>query len=207
MFLRQTKKYALLYLSVIILVAPGCAKYSPKPIGHSFGIEQELDGIAVAAHTLSYNDCRRVFSRNIEKKDYKAIQLSISNHSEQTYILNGQSINLCLEPVKGVARDMHLHVAKRTLTWMIPGFLLLPVLFPLIYVGLYDGTKSMICNRQLNHDFQKRCIDRSARVYLSPGTTINKIMFVRQENFYKKLVFTVESLESANKDLRYTVAL
>ncbi len=205
--LHHVKKFGLIYLSFLAFVVPGCGKYSPKPLGHSYGVEQELDGIAVAAHTLSYSDCRRVFSRNIEKKDYKAIQLTLSNHSDQTYILNGASINLNLEPVRYVARDMHLNVVKRTVTWVVPGILLMPVLFPMIYVGLVDGTKSAIANRNLNNDFEQRCIDRNARLYLHPGKTITKVMFVRQENFYKKLKFTVESLDGARQDLAYTIAL
>lgn len=210
MFLSKSKNFMLLRLLLVSFVAfalPGCAKYSPKSLGPSLGEEQELDGIVVAAHTLSYNDAKRIFSRDIEKKDYKAIQLSITNHSDNTYLLHGSSISLNLEPVRYVARDMQLNAAKRTLMWAVPGFLLLPVLFPLVYVGIVDGCKSLYANRQLSHDFVARCIDRHSNIYLQPGKTVNKIMFVSRDNFYKKLTLKIESLHEERKDLLYKIAL
>lgn len=191
----------------MMLLVTGCAKYSPKPLGRSYGVSQESEGVFVAAHMLSYNDCKRVFSRNIEKKGYKAVQLSITNNSDHTYVLDGQQIRLNLEPVRYVARDMQLKTVKRVLTWVVPGILFMPVLFPMIYIGAFDGTKCVLANRKLMADFQQRCIDRSSRLHILPQSTTTRVMFIRNENYCSKLLLTLDSLTDGQSDLRYTISL
>ncbi len=203
-----TKKYALnITLLCLLTIASGCARYTPKPLAPSIGREQEKNAVIAAAHVLSYNDCRRTFSRNIEKKDYRAIQLSITNNKDETYVLHGNTIDFIIEPISYVAKDMHLNVAKRVLTWEVPGILLIPLLWPFIYIGIVDGCKSSWANHKLDSDFNDRCIDRNSIVYIKPHTTIHKIMFIRQENFYKKLSFQLESFDDHEQNIDFKLSL
>lgn len=186
-----------------LFLVTGCAKYKPQPFAPSFGEKKEDCSVIVSANTFSANDGPRFFSRNIQKKGYKAIQLTITNNSDLVYVLDGRTINLYLEPINFVSKDFHLDAGKRALWWIIPGI----VSWPFLIVAAVDGIKSSNANSSLDRDFRKRCIDHTSHVEIYPHSTISKVMFVADENYTRKFSLKLGSLAELPNDVSFELSI
>ncbi len=186
-------------------IITGCAKYKPHPFAPSFGPKQVEAGVESAAHTLSVSDCKHTFSRNVEKKGYKTIQLTITNNTEKAYVLNARSINLPLESISFITKKAQIKALNRGLLWVIPSLFIFGI--PFLIVAACDGGMSSSANSKLAHDFKERCIDFSSQVEIPPHSTTNRMMFVAQENYGRILSFNLKSQSETENNLKFRLSI
>jgi len=184
-----------------ILAFSGCAKYQPQPLGMPKALSEEKNEIEVTAQALTESECRKTFSRRILNKGYQPIQLVIKNKSKHTYILDAANIELQIEPAHLVAKRLHLNTAGRAISWAAGGLFLWPLYIP----AVVEGCQSSSANKRLSRDITHRTISDDARIFIYPGSTINKVLFVTDENYRHKFnlhLFSKETDELVTFEIR-----
>lgn len=179
---------------IITALFSSCAKYTPHNFHQPIGVRQEQQRVTLVASALDENDCKYYFSRKVIAKGYQPIQLMIRNDSDKTYVLDGQSIDLQLVDKSFIAKELHLDVAHRVISWGIAGLFLWPFIIP----AAVEGVKATSANKRLSIDFNDRAIDNDSYITLAPRMALNKVMFVRYENFAPE--FTVTLNDKYSKD-------
>jgi len=174
-----------------MLAFSGCAKYKSQPLPKLQAIVEEKKDVEVSAQALTERECRKAFSRRILNKGYQPIQLIIKNKSRYTYILDAANIELQLEPTQLVAKQLHLNTAGRVVSWAAAGLFI----WPFYIAAAVEGCRSSDANRELNHDFAQRTISDESRIYIHPGSMINKVIFVTTDNFRNKFNLRLFSKE------------
>jgi len=181
-------------LVVLVLCFTGCAKYNPKPLITPSIPQQQQNNLSVSAHALTESDCRYYFSRRILSKGYQPIQLSINNGTNQTYTLYAKNIDLALESRFHMTNQLKLSATSRVCGWGIGGLFIWPLLIPAVAEVSYCSK----ANRSLDQDFAQRIIDTNSRIFISPGQTINKILFVSHDNFRSDFNMTIVDEANSN---------
>ncbi len=184
-----------LFLITIGLSISGCAKYTPHQLKSLNVQAKDKNGIKLAAVALTDDECRYHFSRRIISKGYKPIQLYIFNNSNHGYIFDAMNINMAIERRDSVAQTLHLNTPKRILPYAIPalflGFFFIP--------AIVEGSKSYEANNQLDKDFSKRVIDSESRIFIAPGSVLNRTMFIRSEDFVSPLIVDLFNKDTNEK--------
>lgn len=187
------------YFISVVLVAitlfSGCAKYTPHPLNKPISIGCEKEKVRVAAQALTNDESYFYFSRHAVAKGYQPIHLCIENSSNQTYIFDAKSINLQIQDQHDVAQALHVNTVKRTVLWGLPGLFI----WPLLIVAGVESVKSSDANTSLNNDFNNRVISGNSRLIIAPGSSINKVFFVRTENFRYHFNLKLKNRESKHE--------
>lgn len=211
----------LLCCFLFIIFFAGCAKYNPHPLctpdvrdcaldeeNQEISMQDGLNKIVefdeddlkkvkgrccksdlmVEAHVLSESDCRYYFSRKIISKGYRPVQLFIKNNSLKKYVLDTSSINLQLESRVKMEETLHLNMNQRVLGWSLTG-LFIPAVFEWFNVPKV--------NKELDDDFVKRVLDVDSKYEIHSGAALNKVFFVKDDEFEKKLRFKLTSQNDA----------
>ncbi len=164
---------------MLLVMMPNCAKYEPRSLERSTVQPSKQAGVNVQAKLLSSRETKKLFSgRSIEKKGFEAIQLTIANNTSDTYTLNGASFDIDLEEPSFVARQVEFDTASRVIAWGIPGLFIWPFLIP----AIVEGINAPKANRRMQQDFMARGIAPNGKAYISPYSTINKILFVNNKD-------------------------
>lgn len=173
------KKIGGLFIFIVaFLCLSGCAKYKPKPLERPLFKAEEKKDVKVCAVVLSEVDCRNYFSRRIISKGYQPIQIYIRNNSDQEYVFDTRHLNVHIEERDVVAKELHLDMVKRVAPYALIGLFLGIFFVP----AIVEGVKSNQANKSLDRDFGRRVINSNSRIFLAPGTGLNRVMFVRAGN-------------------------
>jgi hypothetical protein len=182
----MNSRIALFAVCMTTLLIAGCAKYSPRPLDLPHTKAQEKNGLSVQALLLKKADTYEFFGGCCpEEKGYNTIQLTITNATNNSYSLDSSSINLELAPPHRVAEKVGFNTIGRILGWGIPGIFLWPFLIP----ACVDGVKSVNANEDLRYDFANRAIGRGTQCTIRPHSTLNKVLFIEQNDLQPRLEF------------------
>lgn len=181
-----------IFLTVFMI---GCAKYTPHALQRPIVKAEKKEGVKVSVAHLSEEECRYFFSRRIIAKGYRPIQVCIRNNSDQGYVFYAERVNVSIEDRDVVAQALHLDTAKRIAPYAIAGLFLGIFFVP----AIVEGVKSHQANKQLDEDFARRTISSHSRVFIAPGTTFNRVMFVRSENMVSPFMIDLVNRKTKEK--------
>ncbi|NDD53341.1 hypothetical protein EBZ39_05625 [bacterium] len=189
------KKGSSLFGIVLLVLAAGCAKYTPQALPRIQADEKNASkqsGVTGYAYELTPAECKKAFSRDASKHGLTAVHLTLSNHSNDTYIFSGQHIGAPVESRQSVADTLKIDVAQRVLSWTVPGLFIGLFLIP----AVYEWAASSRANTALAKDFATRVIGSEATLQLPPGGTISKVFFVRTDALPHRLSLKLENMHT-----------
>jgi hypothetical protein len=175
------------FVSVGILLLPGCARYKAKAVRSlpaATPLEQQT--LSFSYHVYNKQDCDTYLDRNVIKKGYQPISITIYNNSSQTVHFCPTNITLPCVPAEEVAHAVHTSSINRAVGYGIPGLFIWPLLVP----AIVDTVKSEKANKKLDIDFARKSL--RAQI-IRPYDTINGLIFVDIEQFTENFSIMLEN--------------
>jgi len=181
----------------------GCAHYqatSLTPISIKTSDETPTHGILVAAKAFTKAESIRYLDRDLMRKGYQPIQLSIENISDKTYMFSTSRVHLALASPEEVAQKAHTSTLGRITGYGAAALIATPLF---IIPAVVDGYQSLHANSALDKDFQGKAAKDQI---LAPFSQSHMLLFVPVESMQDS--FTMVLLdEKTNKPLRILVPI
>jgi len=188
---------SLFSLSLLSLLA-GCAGYKAKPLSRlTTGAPAAQDEtISMAYHLLTKDDCKKYLDRDVLKKGYQPIHITIRNNASRALMLSIDNISIPCVTVQEVAEKVRTNTALRALGYGVAGAVCLPLglttpplTVPLTVTSgvfmlssLIDGSKSAGANKRLYADFMHKELKDQL---IKPLSVVNGLIFVPAVDFNK----------------------
>ena len=186
----------------LLLAATGCAKYqatSLVPLHAEFTpYAQTQSDVAIAAKALNKSECKRYLGRDVIKKGYQPVQITIDNRSKKHWVFSRQGVSLPCAPADEVAKLVHTSTAGRATAYGVGGLIFWPLLIP----AVLDGCGSAAANDQLDADFDAKA---ARDEILQPYAQVNTILFVPRSAYREDFTITLidrETQEPVRFELR-----
>lgn len=226
---KYTKLFtALLAVSSLLLLA-GCAHYKasrlPNLAEHTYSSETAKNKNVTLNHKVfDKADCKTYLgSKNILKKGYQPIQLTIMNNTDRTYTYSTTSLNLPTVPSKIVAQKVKFSTTGRILGYGAAGSVFFAPIIPAITfigscshplvamiligyttilattsavfyaTGITDCKKSAKANKERTVDFSDKAFPLNGT--LKPYQSINGLVFVPKKSFNNNFTFTLNDAD------------
>jgi hypothetical protein len=226
---KQTKLLSAVLAVGSLLLLSGCAKYNAMPLQHlvkhaDSSETSETKNITLEHKVFDKADCKTYLGKkNILKKGFQPVQLTVTNNSDRSYIYSTSSLSLSTVPAEVVAKKVHFSTGGRAVgiglaaatvaiiavTAIVGGgsclgeawfwqyifpTALLSSSVPFAAGAIVAGTKDSRANAELEADFTAKAFPREG--VLRPHQTINGIVFVAKNSFKEDFTFTVNDLKT-----------
>lgn len=182
--------------AAICFLSSGCARYRALPLpklGNPCSTHRiDTEDIRFAYKVYDANDCQQFLGRNVLKKGYQPIQLTINNSTGRYLKFSARSISFPCVPPFEIAKKVETSTVSRVLGWGIPGLFIWPFLIP----AVVDGIGSEKANQMLNFDYATK-FARSQ--IIEPFSTLNGLIFVPLESFNPVFTVTLVDQETNEK--------
>ncbi len=187
--------YYLILLPFFVLVSfYGCASYKPTPLPNlqpEFATYSEsIENVTLACKTLSKEECKKYFDRDIIGKGFQPVQMIIVNDTENAIVFHPDGVSLPVCPPDEVAKKCQTSTAGRATAYGVGALFLWPLAVP----AIVDGIKSHEANKELNRDFSEKNIEQ---MVINPYTTHNGVIFISNKDYQES--FTVKLLNRETK--------
>lgn len=182
-----TRFFSLIFLAILGFLLPSCARYKSKALRSlptTTPIEKQT--LSFTYQVYDAQDCATYLDRNVIKKGYQPIHITIYNNSAHTLHFCPTNITLPCVPVEEVAHSVHTSSISRAVGYGIPGLFIWPLLVP----AIVDSVKSEKANKKLDSDFARKTL--RAQI-IRPHDTINGLIFVDSENFTENFSMMLEN--------------
>lgn len=200
-----------------LLLLAGCAHYKAKPLQH-LTTTTDSRNVTLSYKAFDKHECKKYLGKNVLRKKYQPVQLTITNPTEHTYTYSASSFSLPTVPAELVAKKVHFSVAGRAVgyglvaaTIFVPltviaatfSFCIIPTLLyipatvgaaPFAAASIIDGVKASSANKELDIDFSTKAIQSEG--VLRPGQTLNGLFFVPKKSFSNDFTFTLNGEKS-----------
>ena len=165
----------------LIFLSVGCASYNPDSLtrlNSEFAPSvEEVEHVVVAAKKFTSEDSKKYFDRDVIRKGYQPVQISIDNHSDRPVLFSSTRVSLpCANP-DDVAREVHTSTVGRVFAWGIPSLIVWPLLIP----AIVDGIGSSNANKELDTDFSAKALNE---VVVQPMSFCEGILFILYTTFF-----------------------
>lgn len=187
-------------LCSVALLLPGCAKYRASSLRNlsSFpsSTSQGQEEISFKYRIFDVKDCIKYLGRNVIKKGYQPVQLTIYNNTPIAWSLLSCSIE-CI-PGEEVAESVHLSSINRAVGYGLAGFF---ISWPFGIAAAVDSTKAKKANRKLDRDFARKALRCQ---HIAPHSSTNGLIFINpDECFEHNFSFTMTDTKT---DQRVTLS-
>ena len=196
------KKISSFFLSIVlgiigICFLSGCAHYKTQPLNQltTRSSKKNTQSICFANDILTKNDCKKYLDRNVIRKGYQPVQITVTNNTNRCLKLSKANISLPQTPALEIVKKVHTSTVTRATSYGIASLILWPMVIP----AIVDGVGSSQANQKLDQDFAKKEL---ADQVISPFNTINGLIFVPVEKFDSKFSIT---LIDAQTNERFTL--
>jgi len=167
----------------------GCASYKPTPLPNlqpEFATySKNIENVTLACKTLSKEECKKYFDRDIIGKGYQPVLMTIINDTNRQILFSPEGVSLPVCSPQEVSKKCHTSTAGRATAYGVGALFLWPLAVP----AIVDGVKSSKANTQLDRDFSEKNIEQ---MVINPNATHNGVIFISnteyQESFTVKLV-------------------
>jgi len=163
----------------------GCAKYHVmsleplKPDFHESALEK--DDVCACCSVLDVAACKRYFCRDLLKRGFQPVQVTILNNSQRTLLLNLSQCSLPSAPADQVAKTAHFSTAGRATGYGIAALFIWPFLIP----AIIDGVGSSKANTQMDYEFAAKALKDQV---IRPYDMVNGVLFVPVEQMSPNLL-------------------
>ena len=210
-----------------LLLLSGCAKYNamtlPQLTQHSH--QSEKKNLSLEHKVFDKADCKTYLGRkNILKKGFQPVQLTIANNTDHTYIYSTTSLSLPTVPSEIVAKKVKFSSLGRFLGYSAAGSIFFAPIIPIATtiaccnhplaglillgcniilgatsagfwaIGITDGLNSHKANKELSADFADK--ELPFKGLLNPYQTISGIVFVPKKSFNTNFTFTLNDTDT-----------
>ncbi len=193
------KDSIVLIVSGILLISlSGCAAYRagirPLPTLTKESSSPFLDDKAVdlAYRVFDKADCKKYLDRDVIKKGYQPIHITITNSSDRIIRFSRKNINLPTVDVSAIAEKVHTNTVGRAVGFGVSALFF----WPLAIAAIVDGCGSAKANEKLNADFDKKALCDQT---IEPFETINGLIFVPVESFKSNFKITLVAPQPAQR--------
>jgi hypothetical protein len=171
----------------------GCIYYTPRALrSQVYGAKVENKLVKVTARELTKPDLDFYFKQNLNSNRVRAIQVNIFNQASTPLMLDGQSIDLELEDIEQVTSKLHYNTVGRVILWSVPGIFY----WPLFIGAAADGYNCWLQNKRINEDIEQKILTNHSKITIRPYASVNKVMFVREANFYNNFTLCFNKKDS-----------
>ena len=208
----NTKKPSLVNFSLcfLLLTISGCARYKAYPL-KILSIPSSMDdkSVTFAYKIFNKKDCIKYLGRNVIKKGYQPVQLTIHNNSAKMLSFSLATFTLPCAPIDLVRNKVHFSTIGRVLAYS-PGVILSAsalsqMLVPTGFSGLMllqiggillvsfiaatvDCVASVKANRALDADYTYKALHDQI---LYPACILNGIIFISLHEFDENFSFSL----------------
>ncbi|NGX61013.1 MAG: hypothetical protein K940chlam9_00491 [Chlamydiae bacterium] len=181
-----------------------CAQYQSNPLttlpSTSVYGESHIAGLQVTARAYTKADCKYFLDRDVIRKGYQPIQVTVNNNTNKTFFFSPDGISLPTVSPKEVAKRVHTSTAGRIAGYGAAAL----VASPLFAIpAVVDGMKSADANHILDEDF----LAKGAKDQLIfPQTSTNMLLFIPRSAYQETFQITLidETTDQPVKILAHT---
>jgi len=193
-FMKSTILWVSSVVATLTLLS-GCAHYKARPLKPIYKtVPAREQTISFEYEIFDAVDCRRYLGRNLLRKGYLPIQISLTNNTNHSFRIEFGSGNVRAEDA---ARAVHTNTAGRAVGYGVAGLFVWPFLIP----ALVDGVGSAKANEELDDDFARKALHNQL---VRPSRVIEGVVFVPVEYNDEDLVITAIDQET-NKRYELTM--
>ncbi len=195
----MSKMFSYVLALLGMLTLSGCVYYTPRALrAQVYGAKVENKLVKVTARELTKPDLDFYFKHNLNSNRIRAVQVNIFNQTAAPILLDGRTIDLELEDIDIVATKLHYNTVGRVILWSIPGIWI----WPFFLGAVADGYNCWWQNKRINEDIDQKILTNNSKVTIRPYASINKVMFIREANYYNNF-----TLSFTKKDSKETIDL
>lgn len=190
---RQNNIFATTIAAGLLLFLAGCAKYNAIPLQRIEGksAKSAKKKVSLAYHVFNKADCKKYLDRDVLKKGYQPLQITIVNNTDATYTISSESLSLPTASADVVAQKVHTSTAGRAAGYGAAAVLT----FGLFAIpAIVDGIGSAESNKQLDTDFSSKAFRLDG--VLKPHSVLNGVVFVARESFSEDFTFTLKNAKT-----------
>jgi hypothetical protein len=156
----------------------------------------EAKGLAIIAKSYSHNESRSYLHRDLIKRGYQPIQITIQNNTPKSYALSREGISLPTASPGKVARAVMKESIPRSIGLKIASFLFWPFMIP----STIDGIVTMRSHYLLRKDLSAKAVkEKDKEEVVLPYSIFNRVVFVPKEELRETM--TVTLIEHDSDDL------
>jgi len=177
--IKQSRNIAAAAVSCGLLLAlTGCAAYKARPLLRltPSGATLKKDSITFAHRAFTRKDCKKYLDRDVIKKGYQPIHISIVNNTNRSVYFSRNNISLVSVDADDVAQLVHTNTAGRAAGYGVAALFILPLAIP----AIVDGVGSAEANKKLDADFASKVLCDQT---IGPRETLNGLIFVPVETY------------------------
>lgn len=194
----NSKKIVFPVISILsvaaLLLASGCAKYRGQNLQPLASVDNKKEeNVKMSYKVFDQFDCKKYFDRDVIKKGYQPVQITIVNNSNRYIEFAKDRLTLAAAPVQEVADKVHTSTLGRSAGYGTAGAILL---WPLVIPAIVDGVKSSNANQRLDRDFDNK--DLKTQI-ISPYHTLNGVIFVPKGKFRPDFEVTLLEINTQKK--------
>jgi hypothetical protein len=183
---RSFKSYLLTALSLELILG-SCARYQAStlsflPIETSIS-SNENPNVLISWKALNREESYRYLGRDLSKKGYIPIQITLRNQTSDPMYLGAQNFSLPLSSPEEVAPQVHTSTGGRIAAWGVGGVFFMPLWIP----AIVDGFGSAHANEALDRDYATKSLKKEELIL--PHSTFNGIVFLPKEYANEKIEF------------------
>lgn len=170
-----------------------CANYKALPLEALSILSNEPNTLSFNHLKFSKKDCSRYLGRDkVIKRGFQPIQISFTNNTTRSLILNLDSFSLPCISAANVAEVLHFNVVSRVVGWTIGALFI----WPLVIGAIVEGIAAPRANDKLEIDYAGKALKNQI---VKPHTTAHGLIFVPVNNFHNDFSFSVVDVTSGDE--------
>ena len=158
----------------------GFENYHPTPprfIGSIIEPYQQ-EGIYVEAKAYDAQESQAYLNRDLIKKGFQPVQLTIQNNTAHTFHLSKEGVDLPHTSPTRIASHVSCEAIPRAVIFKVIGFFFPPFLI----AGTIDGAATLHAHLKMKGDYQAKSL-KDTNETLLPYSTVHRIVFVPKERY------------------------
>ncbi len=156
-----------------VCLTTSCARYEAHPLIklHIPEEREREEPIIISLTKLDKKKCLYHLGRDVIRKGFQPIQITVYNNSENPLILLREGIDIASKPAEVVASRVTTTTALRVVSYGAVSIFIWPFLIP----AVIDGIKSFKANQELLYDYTHKSINV---LEIPPYTTKAGLLFI-----------------------------
>lgn len=158
-------------------------------------------GVHIWARAYSSYESQRNLEKNILALGVQPIEVKIQNHSDKTYYLSTDGIDIESLSPKKVAGTLLIEAIPRSIAYKVVSFFFWPMILP----ATIDEIITYTSYRSLKGDLEAKSVKNEGEAIL-PYSTVHRILFVSNSQMREELDVTLFEAEE-NRSASYLVRI
>lgn len=146
------------------------------------------NNLEITAKAYTSQECECNLNRNLLRKGYQPIEITLENHTSKTYFLSLEGVDIKTVKPEEIVNNLHMQHVPKAVAFKVAGFFFWPLIIP----GTIDGIITMKTHLNLKRDYKAKSI-KMEKEPLIPYSKIHRVIFVKRATLAKS--FTIHLKE------------